>query len=275
MRVGTIFEDSHAPLHKWLQAIHLMCVVSKKGISSHQLHRTLGGPVQDGLVHEPPHPRGHARRRLDAPDGRRGRASSRSTRRIYGRASTHPKGRGPIKGITNSAHKNVILSLVERGGERAQLPRRGQHRWRGHSRSSNANVAQGNRRHDRQRPALQAPACGSFASHDRVDHSKDEYVRYEDRPPTDPHQHRRRLLLASSSAACAAPTSTARRSTCTAIWRSSISATTTASRLGVEDKERATKAIVGAKGKRLTYRTTGETEHNKSELRYLHHRKKK
>lgn len=39
-RVGTIFEDSHAPLHKWFQAIHLMCS-SKKGISSHQLHRTL------------------------------------------------------------------------------------------------------------------------------------------------------------------------------------------------------------------------------------------
>jgi transposase-like protein len=40
VRVGTIFEDSHAPLHKWFQAIHLLCA-SKKGISSHQLHRVL------------------------------------------------------------------------------------------------------------------------------------------------------------------------------------------------------------------------------------------
>ena len=40
VRVGTIFEDSHIPLHKWFQAVHLM-VSSKKGISSHQLHRTL------------------------------------------------------------------------------------------------------------------------------------------------------------------------------------------------------------------------------------------
>lgn len=39
--VGTIFEDSHIPLHKWLIAVHLMCA-SKKGISSHQLHRMLG-----------------------------------------------------------------------------------------------------------------------------------------------------------------------------------------------------------------------------------------
>jgi transposase-like protein len=41
VRVGTIFEDSHIPLAKWLMAIHLM-TSSKKGISSHQLGRELG-----------------------------------------------------------------------------------------------------------------------------------------------------------------------------------------------------------------------------------------
>jgi len=39
--VGTIFEDSHIPLSKWILAVQLMCS-SKKGISSHQLHRMLG-----------------------------------------------------------------------------------------------------------------------------------------------------------------------------------------------------------------------------------------
>jgi len=39
-RVGTVFESSHIPLHLWLQAVHLLCC-SKKGISSHQLHRIL------------------------------------------------------------------------------------------------------------------------------------------------------------------------------------------------------------------------------------------
>jgi len=39
--VGTIFEDSHIPLSKWLLAIHLLCA-SKKGMSAHQLHRMLG-----------------------------------------------------------------------------------------------------------------------------------------------------------------------------------------------------------------------------------------
>ncbi|MEW6510387.1 MAG: IS1595 family transposase, partial [Bacteroidota bacterium] len=39
--VGTIFEDSHIPLSKWLLAISLLCS-SKKGMSAHQLHRMLG-----------------------------------------------------------------------------------------------------------------------------------------------------------------------------------------------------------------------------------------
>ena len=39
--IGTIFEASHVPLHIWLQAIYLIAG-SKKGISSNQLHRTLG-----------------------------------------------------------------------------------------------------------------------------------------------------------------------------------------------------------------------------------------
>jgi transposase-like protein len=39
--VGTVFERSKIPLHKWLLATHLLAS-SKKGISSHQIHRTLG-----------------------------------------------------------------------------------------------------------------------------------------------------------------------------------------------------------------------------------------
>jgi transposase-like protein len=39
--IGTLFERSHIPLHKWVLAFHLMSA-SKKGMSSHQLHRMLG-----------------------------------------------------------------------------------------------------------------------------------------------------------------------------------------------------------------------------------------
>ncbi len=40
VRQGTIFESSHLPLHLWLQIIHLMCA-SKKGISTNQIQRML------------------------------------------------------------------------------------------------------------------------------------------------------------------------------------------------------------------------------------------
>jgi transposase-like protein len=36
--MNTVMERSHIALHKWLQAFHLM-TSSKKGVSSHQLHR--------------------------------------------------------------------------------------------------------------------------------------------------------------------------------------------------------------------------------------------
>ena len=41
VRIGTIFEGSHVALNIWLQAMYLIAG-SKKGISSNQLHRTLG-----------------------------------------------------------------------------------------------------------------------------------------------------------------------------------------------------------------------------------------
>src|SRR3546814_9903286 len=40
VRVGTLYERSHIPLHKWVMATHLLAS-SKKGMSAHQLHRML------------------------------------------------------------------------------------------------------------------------------------------------------------------------------------------------------------------------------------------
>src|SRR5436190_308246 len=45
VRMGTVFESSHVPLHIWLQAIHLICS-SKKGISTRQIQRTLGSSMK-------------------------------------------------------------------------------------------------------------------------------------------------------------------------------------------------------------------------------------
>ena len=69
VKVGTIFESSHIPLHIWLQAIVLM-TASKKGISSNQLHRTLGITLKSAWFLSPSHSRGHALRQA-GPAGRR------------------------------------------------------------------------------------------------------------------------------------------------------------------------------------------------------------
>src|ERR1700740_2098939 len=47
VKIGTIFESSHVPLHIWLQAIHLMCS-SKKGFSANQFARILGVDIKTG-----------------------------------------------------------------------------------------------------------------------------------------------------------------------------------------------------------------------------------
>src|SRR4051794_13644894 len=47
VKVGTIFEKSHVPLHIWLQAMHLLCS-SKKGFSANQFCRILGVDFKTG-----------------------------------------------------------------------------------------------------------------------------------------------------------------------------------------------------------------------------------
>jgi transposase-like protein len=60
--VGTVFERSKVPLNKWLLATYLL-TSSKKGMSAHQLHRTIGRHLQNRMVHVPPHPRSDGRNR--------------------------------------------------------------------------------------------------------------------------------------------------------------------------------------------------------------------
>jgi len=108
VRIGTIFEESHLPLHKWLQAIHLMCS-SKKGISAHQLHRILEITYKSAwfLAHRL---REAMRLREFAPMGGSGRTVEADETYI-GRLAGMEKLSG------SGAHKNMVLTLVERVGE--------------------------------------------------------------------------------------------------------------------------------------------------------------
>lgn len=109
VRVGTVFEDSHIPLHLWLQAFHLLCA-SKKGISSHQLHRLLGIKYQSAW-HLSHRIREAMRSGALAPMGGAGGSGIvEADETFIGKKKGAPKRRG-------YAHKNAVLSLVERGGD--------------------------------------------------------------------------------------------------------------------------------------------------------------
>ena len=107
VKVGTVFESSHIPLHKWLLAAFLLCA-SKKGMSSHQLMRMLGVTYKTAwfMTHRIREamrngtfaaPMGGAGVTVEIDETFIGRKPGTEVRRGY-------------------AHKNAILTLVQRGG---------------------------------------------------------------------------------------------------------------------------------------------------------------
>jgi len=104
--VGTIFERSHIPLHKWFQAAHLLAS-SKKGISAHQLHRTLKVTyktawfmehrLREAMVDTLPPVLGGKGKHVEADET------------FIGKKKGFPKRPG-------IGHKMAVMSLVERGG---------------------------------------------------------------------------------------------------------------------------------------------------------------
>ena len=108
VRVGTIFESSHLPLHLWLQIIHLMCA-SKKGVSTNQVQRILRCSMKTAwfLTHRI---REAMRTGELAPMGGAGVDRRRSTKLTSVARKATKSGPG-------GRHKNAVLTLVERGGE--------------------------------------------------------------------------------------------------------------------------------------------------------------
>ena len=166
--VGTVFERSKIPLNKWLLASYLM-TSSKKGISAHQLYRSLGfGSYRTAwfMAHRL---REAMRPNNPSPMGGDG-ATVEVDETFIGRI------KGVPKHAAGWAHKNVVLTLVERGGEARSF----------HVDSTSiadivpivkANVAKETAMMTD--TASQFRNTGNFASHDKVAHSRDEYVRYE------------------------------------------------------------------------------------------------
>ena len=107
--VGTLFEDSKVPLHKWLKAVYLMSS-SKKGISSKQLERMLGVSYKTAwfMSHRIREAMTNGNGGLLGNDG--GAVEVDET--YWGNNGKQPKG------ARGYAHKMKIVSLVERNGEK-------------------------------------------------------------------------------------------------------------------------------------------------------------
>lgn len=246
--VGTIYESSHIPLHKWHLATHLM-TASKKGISAHQLHRMLGityksawfmaHRIRESMIDTKPTPLGGQGKVVEADEtliGQPGHEFSNSE------GWTAKKGRGD---------RSIVVALVERDGP-ARMIKAG-------SLKAYEVTAILRKNADRKSVLMTDESSiydkigDEFARHWTVNHSKGEYGKGRKSTNTVEgcfsifkrgmkgiyqhcgEQHLQRYLTEFE-------------------FRYSNRVA-----LGVDDDARAARAIKGAEGKRLTYRRIGES----------------
>ncbi len=245
VRQGTIFESSHLPLRLWLQVIHLMCA-SKKGVSTNQVQRMLSCSMKTAwfLTHRI---REAMRGGALAPIGGSGSVVEVDETFVGRKEGVEVK-----RGWAH--HKNVVLTLVERGGSARSF------HIEDATKEQIAPIVRENivrETHLMTDEARRYERLGQeFAKHDVVDHSRQEYA-YTDRQSGvavstntvegfygifkrgmigvyqrcgEQHLHR---YLAEFD------------------FRYSYRIKT-----GYDDAARAERALLGVKGKRLTYETT-------------------
>lgn len=258
VQVGTVLEKSHIPLNKWLAGFYLMCS-SKKGYSAHQLHRTLGISYKSAwfMAHRIREamraggllgPMGGGGEVVEVDETTIGRRKGIPSKRDMRKEDT-------IRGSTST--KNIVLSLVQRDGSVRSF----------HVAATTVAelvpIIKANISREAQLMTDEASWYkslnwdGDFASHDKVNHIRGEYVRYQDIGPvittntvegyfsifkrgmkgvyqhcSEKHLHR---YLAEFD------------------FRYSNRV-----KLGVDDTERTSRAIRNSIGKRLTYRRTNE-----------------
>jgi transposase-like protein len=246
--VGTLYERSKVPLHKWLMATYLLCS-SKKGISSHQLHRMLGVTYKTAWFMT--HRIREAMRDSDpGPLGGEGQTVEVDETYIGGIKWVYTNEKGWIRERKKGIEQKKVLTLVERGGKARSF----------HVQRVNAKtvrkvmVTQIDRK-----SALMTDEANiytsvgrEFAKHEFVTHSASEYVRGDagtqvienyfsifKRGLNGVYQHVSETHL--------------KRYLCEFDFRYNERAG-----LGVSDMERTAKALKGITGKRMTYRRIGE-----------------
>ncbi len=237
--VGTVYERSHIPLHKWLLATHLLCA-SKKGMSSKQFERMLGVTyktawfmshrIREAMAQSYSGPMGGGGKVVEADE-------------TYWGNKTKPR-----ENLRGWHHMMKVVALVERGGTARAFHMEDLNKTTVKAVLDTHVASESTLMTDEARVYITPGA--SFARHERVAHAKGEYVRDDAHTNTvegyfsifkrgmigtyhhcaEKHLHR---YLAEFD------------------FRYNAR-----SALGVEDMARAARAVKGITGKRLTYRRT-------------------
>ena len=235
VRVGSIFEDSHFPLHLWLQAIQLI-TASKKGFSTRQLQRTFNCSMKTAWH------LGHRIRFMMAPGGDLGPMGGEGkTVEI----DDMEMGKSPKTRKRPGGRKaNVkVLSLVERGGaiRSIVLDHRG--------------IGPRLHKHLDKRSRLVSDSAPVFkftgaASHGAVDHSKFEWRR------GDVHTNTLEGFFSIFKRGIIGVYQHVESKHFDRYLAEFDFRQNTRAKLGINDEQRAGLVVQAAKGKRLTYQTT-------------------
>ncbi len=239
VRMGSIFEDSHLPLRLWLQAIHLLCS-SKKGISTRQLQRTLGCGMKTAwhLGHRIRHAMDPGA--ADPMGGEGVTVEADETEIARSRKTNRPAG--------HRRRDNMkVLSLVERGGNIRSMV------------IDHRGVGPLLRKHLHEATRLVTDKAPHYvhppvASHESVDHSKFEWTR------GDVHTNTLEGFFSIFKRGLIGVYQHVDKRHFDRYLAEFDFRQNTRVKLGIGDVERAAIAVRGAKGKRLTYQTTGSAQ---------------
>jgi transposase-like protein len=175
--MGTVMERSKIPLHKWLQAFHLMCS-SKKGMSAHQISRTLGlryetawfmcHRIREAMRDGGLSPLGGEGKVVEADETYYGDIPEAKQRKLK------TTGRPMSKKRQGPGKKRAVVALVERDGRvRSFHPALAD----GETVTNivRENIARETRLHTDESKLYIKPGK-DFAAHETVNHSEEEYV---------------------------------------------------------------------------------------------------
>lgn len=247
VKVGTIFEASHIKLHLWLQAIFLISS-SKKGISSNQLHRTLGITLKSAWFMS------HRIREAMRDNGLQIFGSGGGTVEVDETFIGHdktvkPKGERKGRGY---AHKNKILSLVDRTTGQARSIVIDDMKGTTIIPILEANIAREARVMSDEAPHYGVVGRLFAGGHGYTHHSKGEYVSKADR-----------TIHTNTIEGFFSVFKRGMKGTCQHCGHNHLNRYlaefdfryNNRAALGVNDVERAESLLLGVKGKRLTYQT--------------------